>query len=104
MAADQEEGGGGLDRGVSVERTHRRATRRCSAEGARGGGGDIFASHTRCLSSDSAGKVMTLANLFSQHTDGKVGKEPWRRGPEIWTLPFCWEAVRHFSALEQTHP
>ena len=31
---------------------------------------------------------MTLANLFSQHTDGKVEKEPWRRGPEIWTLPF----------------
>ena len=65
---------------------------------------------TRCLSSDRAGKVMTLGNLFSQHTDGKMRKVlALEKGsgnldPSFRAMPFCWEAVRHFSALEQTHP
>ena len=97
-------GGRGLGRGRLGG-----ADRQVDTETLRTGGarGEVATSphRTRCLSSDPAENVMTS----SEHTDGKEGKEPWRRGPEIWILPLeqskaflLGNCAPHFSALE--HP
>lgn len=75
-------GGRGLGRGLLGG-----ADRQADTETLRRGGarGEVATTphHTRCLSADPAGNAMTS----SQHTDGTEGREPWRRGPEIWILP-----------------